>query len=585
MSAPVATGTLGQYPLPTLLFYLFKKRFSGTLVVTGEPTGRVFLREGYPVEAEHAAMPYVSLARAMLERGQLDDARYQQALVHMAQTGMAEADALRLVAHATEAQLAEAHQTLLRRKLGLFFKGGQASFELFAEEHGHATSEVSAGMQRVHPRRVIYQGIRNCYDEERLERELGDAIVGKAVRIPTDRAQALDEYGFGEDERVLLTALREMPWSLAELATETSRGELEIGQLVYALLATELLELHEAVVMPRRVPLVTPTGAAAHLPSGPRPDVRTAPSGTHRVATVAPTGTLRPSVPPPSTPSSSPGTRAAAVTGASRAGGGKPSDKAVELRAKIEAKAKTFEKENLFELLGLPETAGKTDAKKAYIEAAKVYHPDRLGQFGLEDLRPIVEQIFARINEANATLSDDTRRAEYAEQLKQGGAEKITAEQEAALRSALDAELEFQKGELFLRQRQFAKAEEHLKRAVDASPELEHRVAYAWARYNNPANDRAALAPQIKEVLTKAAKERPALGRVHYYMGEIFLNEDLPGNAERAFQEALRCQPDHVDAQRGLRLAQSRKGKGKGKSEASESKIPFAGLFGKKEKK
>ena len=93
----------------------------------------------------------------MLERGQLDDARYQQALVHMAQTGMSEADALRLMAHATEVQLAEAHQTLLRRKLNLFFKSGQGDFELYAEEHGHGADPAMADRQRVNPRRAIYQ--------------------------------------------------------------------------------------------------------------------------------------------------------------------------------------------------------------------------------------------------------------------------------------------------------------------------------------------------------------------------------------------------------------------------------------------
>ncbi len=594
MSAPVAKGTLGQYPLPTLLFYLFKKRFSGTLVLAGDPAGRVFLRDGFPVEAEHPAMPYASLARVMLERGQLDDAGYQQALVHMAQTGMSEPDALRMVAHATEAQLAEAHQVLLRRKLNLFFKGGQATFELYAEEHGHALAEHDANRNRVHPRRVIYQGIRNNYDEERLAREIGDAIGEKAIRIPTDRAQALDDYGFGEDERTLLTALREMPRTLVELVEDTGRGELEVGQLAYALLATELLELHEAVA--RRKPLVTPATAAAQMPTGPRPAVATAPAGIPKPAApassprAAPAPAARPApATSPGMPAMRPGAAAAPRPAAASAAPARPGDKGAELRAKIEAKAGTFEAENLFQLLGLPETASKADAKKAYIEAAKVFHPDRLGQFGLEDLRPIVEQIFARINEANTTLGDDGKRAQYLELLKQGGTEKITAEQETELRQALDAELEFQKGELFLKQRQYAKAEEHLKRACDASPDLEHQVAYAWARYNNPANDRAALAPKIKETLTRAAKERPTLARVHLYMGEIFLNEELPGNAERAFQEALRHQPDNVDAQRGLRLAQSRKGKGKDKDkdkgDASESKIPFAGLFGRKKDK
>jgi hypothetical protein len=83
------------------------------------------------------------------------------------------------------------------------------------------------------------------------------------------------------------------------------------------------------------------------------------------------------------------------------------------VRRQIEVKAKVVDAETLFEVLGLPPTAGREDVKTAYFEAARRFHPDRLGSLGLEAMRDEVEKIFRRVSEAYGTLYEDAQREAY----------------------------------------------------------------------------------------------------------------------------------------------------------------------------
>lgn len=59
--------------------------------------------------------------------------------------------------------------------------------------------------------------------------------------------------------------------------------------------------------------------------------------------------------------------------------------------------------ENYYELLGVPNTATHAEIKTAYRQLAKKHHPDKGGD----------GELFARINQAYDTLSDEHKRAEY----------------------------------------------------------------------------------------------------------------------------------------------------------------------------
>jgi len=68
----------------------------------------------------------------------------------------------------------------------------------------------------------------------------------------------------------------------------------------------------------------------------------------------------------------------------------------------------------LWQALGLPWNAPTSAVKGAYLDAAKVFHPDRYAGKRLGTYRARLERIFRRVTEARDVLGDEIRRAAYA---------------------------------------------------------------------------------------------------------------------------------------------------------------------------
>lgn len=67
-----------------------------------------------------------------------------------------------------------------------------------------------------------------------------------------------------------------------------------------------------------------------------------------------------------------------------------------------------------WEVLGLKWNASAAEAKAAFLEKAKVFHPDRYPGKRLGSYRARLERVFRRIAEARDVLTDEARRAAYA---------------------------------------------------------------------------------------------------------------------------------------------------------------------------
>jgi curved DNA-binding protein CbpA len=66
-----------------------------------------------------------------------------------------------------------------------------------------------------------------------------------------------------------------------------------------------------------------------------------------------------------------------------------------------------------WEALGLSWNASSADAKAAYLERVKIFHPDRYAGKRLGSYRARLERVFRRITEARDTLNDEAKRAAY----------------------------------------------------------------------------------------------------------------------------------------------------------------------------
>lgn len=67
-----------------------------------------------------------------------------------------------------------------------------------------------------------------------------------------------------------------------------------------------------------------------------------------------------------------------------------------------------------WEVLGLPWNASAADAKAAFLDKVKVFHPDRYPGKRLGSYRGRLERVFRRVTEARDVLSDEAKRLAYA---------------------------------------------------------------------------------------------------------------------------------------------------------------------------
>jgi hypothetical protein len=64
-----------------------------------------------------------------------------------------------------------------------------------------------------------------------------------------------------------------------------------------------------------------------------------------------------------------------------------------------------FQQKNPYEVLGIPQNAGKEEIKRAYRKLANQYHPDKLTHLG-EEFRALAEERFKSIQEAYQMLTE-----------------------------------------------------------------------------------------------------------------------------------------------------------------------------------
>jgi curved DNA-binding protein CbpA len=219
---------------------------------------------------------------------------------------------------------------------------------------------------------------------------------------------------------------------------------------------------------------------------------------------------------------------------------------------------------DFFARLGIPKTSERNQVKLAYLAIAKQFHPDRFLSPGLSDLAATVKELFAAVNEAYETLSDNKKRAEYLSRTIPGAAGKGG---EAGAEAASAARIDFQKGEACVKTRDFAKGRTFLEAAIRADPRAEYQAALAWCILSEPgAKDRG----RAKELLEEAAKD-PTCDRALHLAGVLAREDKDEARAERMFRAAVRANPRNADAQRELRQIEARR-QSKGEERASLKK-------------
>jgi len=328
--------------------------------------------------------------------------------------------------------------------------------------------------------------------------------------------------------------------SLNGLMTDYPQDADNFLRMAFLFRDMELVSFAAAPIAPP--PPVSKPVAAEPAPAAaaPAPAPAAAPAARAAPPKVAPKPAA--AAPPKVAPAAKP------VTAAAPSAPAAPSDLAAEL-TKLREKVMTLKTQNHFQVLELSEKADSNAIKIAYFKMAKVHHPDTVPATAPPEMAQLKSTLFAAIGEAYRTLADDQSRANYLEELKAGG----TGSQ-LDVASLFKAEDLFQRASIMVKNRKWPEAIQAIEEAIKLNPEEgEFYAVRGFARFH-AAQDRKAVHAEATKDVQLALTKNPRCVAAYYYLGSMAKSLQDMNAAQKHFKKVVELAPDHVDAQRELRL-------------------------------
>jgi tetratricopeptide (TPR) repeat protein len=537
-------GDLAETPLAAVLAEALDLRASGALEVGhGGGTSRLWFLDGRPVGAQ-VFVGFKPLGMMLLQAGLIDIDALSRSLALMAETKRPQG-VLLIEMGAVSAE--DVGRMLEEQQAGYFSLIAALDAGPFAFDPAAPVPEWTR-TSRLSPLRTIVDALERPQATALVVGALAAARHG--VGLAAGHRSETAAVRWTEAERALLARL-ERPAALEELLYAEGLAPERARAVIAGLLLL-------GVAVPAGPPEASgppgegsAAGAAAAAPASAAPatarrsDPAEARARRQRLLQQAMRNmgvgpfAVRPAPGDPAQPRTAP---AAAPAGANA--------EEAQLREALLAVAPRGRERDLFVRLGVPETAGRDDAKRAFLALARQFHPDRFASPALADLQDTVKDFFAAVNEAYEVLSDDGKRAEY------------VARRASASRARSEAaRIDFLKGEACLRTRDWGRARGFLESALRADPSPEVQATLAWAMIADPGwKDRA----RARALAEEAAKDS-SCDRALYVAGILARGDGDDGVAERHFRAATKVNPRNAEATRELRLLEARRAERRGR--------------------
>src|SRR5262245_14790946 len=477
-------GRLEETSFPRLLLDLYRARFSGTLMLARERVGKRFLlHEGIPVYAE-SNLASESLGVQLMDAGRLSRADYSRVVAYVERERCKEGRALLELEMIDARGLFVALKDQVRLRLLECFAWSQGEFHL------DPTAQPSPDAQplRADLAPLLQEGIAAHWSTDRILVDLAPSMERYArpgrrfddLVARLQRDDSVDALIAGLDgERTLWRAVQSgrTPRALAACWVLHEAGGLALADQPAS--AGGDLEI-EVVVR----------GESPAAPAAPRrepePSERRTPDASRRRA-------------PDASGRRAPDAHALA-----------------NLRAEIDRRFESLADLDHYALLGVARRAEAAAIKGAYHRGAKTYHPDALARAGLDaEALQRANRVFIEIGKAHAVLSDPERRSAYDASLDDGG-ETLDADRLA------NAETNYRKGEILLRQGNFRGAVDYLRAAVELWPDgAAYQSALGWALLKKTPPEPQAAREHLERAAALDTRDPVVLSRLAAVLREV----------------------------------------------------------------
>lgn len=498
------TGRLEETSLPRLLLDLHRARFNGTVALQQGRMEKILqFREGFPVFAE-SNLRSESLASHLMQNGTISRDAYAQVVDRVDREGCKEGRVLLDLELLPPRDVFEALKEQVRCRLLDCFAWSRGTFHV---SPGAAPPD-GAWAFRADFFRLLQEGIETRWSSDRIFAELAPRMGRYATPAESTAALARQLQQDAAMDAVLdaIDGNRTL-WQLTQIAT-TPRS----------LAAIWLLDAFGAFTYAE----VPASGPSAQI--SPAPEIEIVVEDPARAGSPTDAGLGREAKTgrerPPSQARTAPPHLA--------------SPAAKRLVEDIASKFAHLGEVDYYSLLGVDSRADANAIKRAYVSAAKDFHPDTLARSGIAgEVRAQASRVFAEIGKAYTTLSRAESRREY-DALLAGDDLGIDAEQIAT------AETLYRKGEILLRQGNFRGALEFLLPAVEIYPdEADYQNATGWALYRQSPSDPERAKPHLERAVTLAPKDAVA----HFRLGVVLRSLGESDAAQTSFTRARQLDP------------------------------------------
>jgi curved DNA-binding protein CbpA len=512
--APTAEGRFAKTPFAHVLLYIREHALSGTLSIDGPAEGKLAGEHLFVFARGSLVKTWIAtgidrLGDLLVEMKVLTDAARKDAEVIHNATGQRIGEVFVEMNLCDAASIARGLAEQHRRRALRIFTLGDAAYRFYQDRDlldGFGPEQFAIDV-----RSIVWLGVQASPPTAAISAVL-ERLGTQAMRLRPN-AQ-LDAFGFSDAVQPLLDVLRLGPATMRDLLSIATDAQMA-RWLAYVLLVSkqaEIVTTMPAVPAPQTAPI------AAQKPL--------APPASAATASAIATETTKP------VPSSA-------------------------LRSSSDAKAReaellfaSMDEQTYYEMLGVPKNASADEIRSAFMKMAAKWHPDRAPTPAAKEA---YQRVFALMNEAHQTLSDETARKRYDRIVQDGGGTPAAQRKVLAM---IEASSLAQKADIHHRRREFAEAEKLARQAAELHRE-DPAVLTVLGAVLLEKTDEASLDEAIV-ALTEAVSLAPKNDRAHVLLAHAYRRK---GNQDKSlvhFRLALEANPKNIDAAREVRLAEMR---------------------------